>query len=147
MTLTLSLTLRLCWYRRAFASSFRIYVATGRHVFFQTTRSEMANPRQCRCHARPCALALAAGQLLRRQLQHGLHRTATHYVDHFIDRRTRLFDQIDHWQQKLSVLDKELYHSPVLCPFYSGLLSVSFLHGGSPLLIEVSNPILSESGR
>src|SRR5205807_8340771 len=92
-------------------------------------------------------LAPGAAQLLSRQLQHGFHRATSDHVDQFIYRLTRLLDHVDHRQQELPMPDKELHYPTVLCPFYSPLLSVSFLHGGSPLLIEVCNPILSESGR
>src|SRR6266446_718698 len=79
------------------------------------------------------SLALGSRELLRGHLQHRFDRASS--------------DHLDHRQQKLSVLHKELYYPTVFSPFYSRLLSVTFSHGGSPLLNEVCNPILSESGR
>jgi hypothetical protein len=50
-------------------------------------------------------------------LQHGLHCATPNDIDQIIDRLARLLYQIDHRQQKLSVLHKKLNYATVLFPF------------------------------
>src|SRR6516162_11319153 len=94
----------------------------------------------------PLACGSRPRPLLGRQLQHRFNGGSPSHINQFVHRQPRLFNQIDHRQQALSMLAEKLRQLFCVCLSFPGDGVTASLQGGSPFLENVSNPTLPRIG-